>query len=254
MTSEYAFSLNEIDALDTASFVPLYVQLAEKISAVIESRGDEVTGKILPSEFKCTEHFKISRPTVRQAMLDLTRRGLVIRKKGRGTFAAPPKINHDMSHGFEDEMRAAHRNVRFRALEWRRIDAPEHVLRALQKESGAEVWYLRRLRVVDDSPLGIEERFFPLELGNRLSGSDAKFQPMVRLLRKVTGAQVARLNIEVSSSLADREVAGLLKTKAGMPLLVKKLTYLFNGEALAFGTTTFLGEQYQFKFMIDLPI
>lgn len=252
--SEQAFTVSEIDTLDVASFVPLYVQLAEKISTLIQGHGDRGVGKILPSESECVEHFRISRPTVRQAMLQLMHQGLIVRKKGKGTFVAPLKISHDMSHGFEDEMKAAHRNVQFRALEWHRIVAPEDVRRALREERGAEVWYLRRLRIVDGSPFGIEERFFPLELGGRISGSAAKSQPMLSLLQKVTGERTAKLQIEVSSSLADKEVANLLKTKRGMPLLIKKLTYVFNGEALAFGTTTFLGERYQFKFVVDLPI
>ena len=45
---------------------------------------------------------QISRPTVRQAMSYLMSQGLIMREKGRGTFVAPPKLEHDVSHAFEE--------------------------------------------------------------------------------------------------------------------------------------------------------
>jgi GntR family transcriptional regulator, N-acetylglucosamine utilization regulator len=252
--SRHAFSLRDIGGLDSASFVPLYRQLADKISALIETSGGKATGKVLPSELECARHFRISRPTVRQAMSHLTREGLIVRKKGRGTFVAPPNVSHDMAHGFEDEMRAGHRNVQFRMLEWRRVPAPPGLVDVLDVNGDQQVWYLKRLRIVDGAPFGIEERFFPAGLGSMISASDAKSQPMLRLLRKVMHEDQVELDIEVISAAAATEVAKLLKAKRGVPILMKKLTYIFNGRAQAFAITTFLGERYRFHFTVNIPI
>ena len=111
MSEEYAFTVDDLAGLDTASYVPLYMQLAECIAKLIKDQRQRATGKLLPSEAACVQRLQISRPTVRQAMSYLMSQGLIMREKGRGTFVAPPKFEHDVSHAFEDDMHATHRSV-----------------------------------------------------------------------------------------------------------------------------------------------
>lgn len=250
---EHAFSLTEVESLDAKSFVPLYIQLADKLSALIERHGGAAVGKALPSEAECVQHFSISRPTVRQAMDHLGRLGLLVREKGRGTFVAP-RLNHDMSHGFEHEMAAARRNVRLELLAWLQMPPPEAAREALQLDEREEVRFLRRLRIVDDIAVGVEERYFPSPLGDRITEHDARTAPMLVLLRKVTGERCAQLKIEVTSGIAGKALAPLLQVKPVASVLSKRLTYLINGKPLAYGSTTFLSEHYQFRFSVNLPM
>lgn len=252
--AQHAFSLGDVPPLDADSYVPLYMQIAQQISTVIRARGELAVGKPVPSENQCVEHFGVSRPTVRQAMLQLMLDGLIVREKGRGTFVAPAKLSHEMSHGFEDEMKAANRKAEVRLLDWEEIDAPDDVREALDLKAGEVVSYLRRLRCVDGVPVGIEERYFPPHIGARITQAEARSQPMLSLLRKVTAKRNVRVDTEVSSVAASKEVARLLGAKAGAPLLIKRLTYLFEDQRVAYGTTTFLGDQYQFRFSINLPV
>lgn len=53
-------------------------------------------GKILPSESECVKYFKVSRPTVRQAMAHLFSQGLIARGRGRGTFIAQRHVDYDV--------------------------------------------------------------------------------------------------------------------------------------------------------------
>ncbi|MET0387917.1 MAG: GntR family transcriptional regulator [Polyangiales bacterium] len=71
--------------LDTASPLPLYHQLAEVLLAQIRS-GDYGAGHKLPSEHELAAQYGVGRPTVRQATDALIQRGLLIRKRGSGTF------------------------------------------------------------------------------------------------------------------------------------------------------------------------
>lgn len=251
--TEPAFQLAEVEPLDTGSFVPFYVQLAESMSNLIEQAGDRAIGKAIPSEAECVQHFRVSRPTVRQAMSDLARSGLVVKQPGRGTFVAP-RLRHEMAHGFEEEMNAAKRKVQLRLLDWQRVCAPEEVRLALQLEDHENVWRLRRLRKVDGVPVGLEERYFTDVLGKRISSHYAKSEPMLVLLKKATGEHSAQLRAEVTSGIADAELASVLDAKEGVPVLVKSLTYLFHGKPLAYGYTTFLSQYYQFRFSVNLPI
>jgi GntR family transcriptional regulator len=251
--SASAIRLGRVAPLDPHSFVPLYMQLAESLSSLIEHAGESAVGKMLPSESDCVQHFGVSRPTVRQAMHHLTSSGLVVRQKGRGTFVAP-RLRHEMTHGFEEEMKAAQHEVELKLLAWQRVRAPEAVRAALQLAASGKVWRLRRLRKVDGVAVGIEERHFPLALGERISPRDVKFEPMLTLLKKATGRGMARLHVEVASGLADTRLAHALGVKSGAPVLTKSLTYLFDSRPLAYGCTTFLSEYYRFRFSVDLPI
>ena len=71
--------------LNLHSPVPLYHQLADILMERIRS-GEYSPGDVIPSETSMAKHYGIGRPTVRQAMEILVRKGLVTRKRGAGTF------------------------------------------------------------------------------------------------------------------------------------------------------------------------
>lgn len=50
MNDDYAFTLDDLADLDTASYVPLYMQLAEGVAKLIRKRRERAVGKLLPSE------------------------------------------------------------------------------------------------------------------------------------------------------------------------------------------------------------
>src|SRR5580698_3553907 len=69
----------------------LYRQVADSIMAAIQS-GDFKPGARLPSERDLAASFKVSRPTIREAMIALEIRGLVEARQGSGIYitAHPP--------------------------------------------------------------------------------------------------------------------------------------------------------------------
>lgn len=71
--------------LNSAAPTPLYHQLAEEISAQVRA-GTYAPGKKIPSEHELAAQYQIGRPTVRQATDTLIRRGMLVRRRGSGTF------------------------------------------------------------------------------------------------------------------------------------------------------------------------
>lgn len=74
--------------IDHSIPVPVYYQLKLLIRGQIES-GELRPGDKVPTEAELCERHQISRTPVRQAMLELTREGVLTRKAGKGTFVAP---------------------------------------------------------------------------------------------------------------------------------------------------------------------
>ena len=90
MSSSNDLILNAKLSLD--SDVPLYNQLVAIIKRHI-SAGILVPGDLLPSESELCKALSISRSTVRQAIGALESEGLVVRRQGKGTFVAEPKVH-----------------------------------------------------------------------------------------------------------------------------------------------------------------
>src|SRR5260370_21304728 len=75
----------------------LYRQVADTIMASIKS-GEYKPGSRLPSERDLAASFKVSRPTIREAMIALEIRGLVEARQGSGIYITshpPPHIHPD---------------------------------------------------------------------------------------------------------------------------------------------------------------
>src|SRR5689334_25042919 len=64
--------------------IPRYLQIAETLRRELKGEGERI-----PSEHALCARFKVSRPTIRQALDVLVQEGRLYRHAGRGTFATP---------------------------------------------------------------------------------------------------------------------------------------------------------------------
>lgn len=252
MSHDYAFPPERLGSSNTGSFVPLYVQLADRISRLIREQGEKVIGKALPSEAQCAEAFAVSRPTVRQAMDRLLSQGLIKREKGRGTFVTRPRLAHDVTHDFDDEMRLATRRVTYQVLSWGTVKPPPHAVVAFAPSEADGLYLLRRARSVDGEIVGVEERFVPGDIAARFDPGRLDLDSIFELVRQADTEPIARIDVEVSGRVADAEEARLMKLRKGAALLVRTSTFRSpNGRALVHSTTSFAAEHYTFRFAVN---
>jgi DNA-binding GntR family transcriptional regulator len=73
--------------VSAANAEPLYRQIVKRLAADIAIGALKPNGQ-LPTENQLMERFGVSRATVRRAIDDLVRDGLICRHRGRGTFVA----------------------------------------------------------------------------------------------------------------------------------------------------------------------
>jgi len=234
--------------VDPSSPVPLYAQVAARMAAYIENLGDEGIGRQLASENECIRLFNVSRPTVRQAVSELISRGLVRKERGRGTFICDNRLEHDISHIFEEDVRAARRQAEYRLLEHGLAPAGDK----LKEVFGAgtdQVYRVLRLRLVSGRVLGLEERFFPVRFAPFLSEDVLKRDHVFAILRLCTDAgEVSSLNI-VHASMLDEAGARLLDVPLHSQVLVRETTYFVGKDTpVMYGIVTFLADRYQLRF------
>jgi GntR family transcriptional regulator len=241
--------------LERRSYTPLYVQLSDLLAQEIGS-GRILIGQLLPSEAELSERYGISRITVRQAMARLVHERLVRRERGRGTFAIGGKVETQVSQvnrSFEEEMHNLRLPFRVRLLRYERMIPPPGVAATLQIPLGEEAYRLERLRLLRNQPFGIEIRYLPQMIGEKVPREHVRHGSVYTMIQEVLKGPVTRIQFVVSSLPASRSEARLLKTKIGAPLLVREHTYFASEDRpVLAGTVVFRGDLYRFRFEIGV--
>jgi GntR family transcriptional regulator len=87
--------------MNGSSDIPLYRRVEDTVLEEIAS-GNFKEGDLIPSEVELSRRYGVSQGTARNAILNLTQRGILYRKQGKGTFVV-----------FQRPSRKRHRNFRF---------------------------------------------------------------------------------------------------------------------------------------------
>ncbi len=161
--------------LDMGSPVPLYSQLRELLRQRILD-GVYQSHQQLPSELELVARFAVSRITVRQALNDLQREGLIFRIHGKGTFVSKPRAVQSLTRlqGLGEALSTAGFEIRSRVLGHRMVRADAQVAAKLGVAERDEVMQIRRVRCIDHEPMSLDETYLPLEIGRRVVKADLR--------------------------------------------------------------------------------
>lgn len=248
MAQLQAIELASLSKLDTNSFVPLYMQIADQFAEIINGSRDVLSGAALPSEAELVEFFGVSRPTVRQAMAQLLVQNLITRGRGRGTFVAPERIDHDLSRTFEDQIRQANRSVRFKVLNRITELPPKNIRKALRLGENQKVECIRRIRLLEGEVFAYEERYIEAEYASMISKAALETQALYSLICEYAKEPPTSFSLTTRSISASGEAAKILGVEQGAPFLWSEHTYfLASGKPILHGVALFRGDRYQFS-------
>ena len=204
-------------------------EVTEKILATVLAHRN--IDERLPSETALAQQFEVSRVTVREALSSLERRGIIVRKQGRGTFVNPniPDISRIQTHiGTHLELT--------RLIEL--SGSTPHTTLLKHQRGTTEKWIAERLEIADDAPaLSVHKLFsadddpavymiyvVPLELeictDAPLSIEDADPEIQIyQLLADCFGETVAYQVAGIEAEAVNAEIAAQLGCQAGDPVL-----------------------------------
>ncbi|BAS27898.1 GntR family transcriptional regulator [Limnochorda pilosa] len=216
--------MNERVALRHVSPIPLYYQLREALVEKIRREGLNV-GDRIPTEAELQQIYGVSRTTVRQALADLVRDGIIRRQRGRGSVIARPPVQEMLPRlvGLTEEMRSRGRSVRSDVLECRWVEAPPRVRQALDIRPGEQVLLLVRRRYIDDDPVFYVTDYLPARLG--LTPHDDFRGSLFDLMRIKGGVRVVRAEVTVEAVGAGEPEVQYLHVPPGFPLLRNVRTF-----------------------------
>lgn len=152
----------------------LYEQVVDYVEELVAERG-LVPGDLLPTYAELADAVGVSLITVRRALDELERAGKVRRHQGLGTFLARPRILTEptragslLSTLAQGDDGPPAETIDTRILDMRRGLPSADVARALQIRPDAQVWRLRRQRMIDGQPAVVETSIIPVALAPEL--------------------------------------------------------------------------------------
>lgn len=210
-------------------------------------------GESIPTERELCDLFKVSRMTIRHAVDELIQEGLLIRKKGSGTYVSPPKLKHNysklsLSH---DDRLIRNENIVSRVLSLELVNGDAYAMESLEIDEHEYVWKLKRIRMLKNQPMAYETIYFPQKYFPIARKEDFLFSFHDYMIAKCPFPyenNLAQPKVLVESSLAYQNTAKLLQIPVGSALLcIKIVTILGNGLKLNCSINFFPGDSFQFE-------
>lgn len=238
------------NAIDFNSKIPYYLQLIDVIKEKI-SQAEWNPGDQLPSEPNLCEMYSVSRTVVRQALREIELEGLIIRRKGKGTFVAEPKINESLVQkltGFyQDMVDRGHTPITH--VQKNEVEpASPKVARYLNIEPGTQVFNIERLRFIDDEPIVLVTTYLPYELCSELANYDLSDQSLYAVLEKEFGLELSHGRRTIEAVAANEQEASLLQVDECDPLiLLNSVTYLKDGTPIEYYHAVHRGDRSRFE-------
>ena len=220
-----------MSSLSMDSDIPLYSQLVSIVKRNI-SAGTLGPGDLVPSESELCKTFDISRSTVRQAIGALEAEGLVVRKQGRGTFVAEPKVRKrtENVYSFTSEISSMGMTPSSTLLDFEVIVPGADIARMLELSStDTPVYRFTRIRNVNDEPLIMETSFSPQYIYPNLTRELLQTHSFYSLLYGVGIVPTSATDTYEAVVMGQKE-AMLLHCSAGSgAFFVQRRTYNANG-------------------------
>ena len=230
---------------------PLHDQIRRSIEERIES-GELRPGDQLPTEHEYAESLGVSIAPVRQAMLDLAGRGLVVRVKGRGTFVAESALEVPVSllESFTDALRTRGNPCTMDVLDLGPVTDRPDVTARLGLEVGAPVIRLRRAARIHGEVVAILDAHLDGRRFSRLTAIDGfgTGRSLYRTLEQEFQIRVGQANGTLEVLRSNDTQSDLLGVTIGTPvLLARSVTEDADGRPVEVAEVLYRGDRFIFR-------
>ncbi|MCX4372046.1 MAG: GntR family transcriptional regulator [Dysosmobacter sp.] len=206
--------------------VPLYYQLREQIRDNILS-GKWEYGKELPSELRLCETLGLSRATVKQAMDELVREGLIERKRGKGTFVTYQNegINIFAEPSLVKQMEKLGISIHSRVIS--AGEGPlEKDISGYFEENSEDFCKIRRVRYIKNCPMILEENYISKKWARDVLKQNLNTISVYGYLEQVNGIHFDSYHIDIRPALLtteDKQLLGLEDARVQLIILKKDI-------------------------------
>ena len=226
-------------------YVAVRDSLREQIVRGVFAEDDKI-----PSEAALGAQFGVSRVTVRLALDDLRKTGLIESRHGKGYFVRRVQVVQDLGRlqGFGEILAPLGIDVHSEVVELKEVIATADVRKALKIDRGASVTRIVRRRIAGGAALSYDESHFPLDVGRRLKELDLTHVDIFALLERELGVELGYADISLNVITADEALAESLGINRDDALVrIVRLTHDRDGRPIDYEHLYARPDSFQFR-------
>ncbi|MBM7692174.1 GntR family transcriptional regulator of bglA [Peribacillus deserti] len=207
-----------------------YKEIADYLEReILDGKFDKT--KKLPTEDELIKHFEVSRNTIRKAINQLVNRGYIYQVQGSGMFLRERSVTDYINLG---SLRGLTKDLPSKIIETKILAL--HVLKAdevkakqLRCEVGTDLYYIKRLRIVDKEPFSIEVSYFRKDIVPYLNEDIATSSIYTYIIEDLK-LSIGFADKVINCDKIDEESAGVLHVNPLDPaLIIENTVSLTNG-------------------------
>jgi len=229
------------------SGIPLYYQLKEYL---LKEIGDQYhPGDLLPSEAEIEKRYGVSRITVRKAIEELSREGIVIKKQGKGTFVQEEKILYDANiiGSLTQRLEAQNHQLQTQSIEYITITEAHHVKQLLQCDT---LLCIKRSRTLDGIPFALMLNYIDPA---RVPGLQEKInqESLYAFYKEAYNISFYHAEETVEAKAATKEQAKKLHIAEKTPILcLQRLSYDKKNRPVEYSDIAIKADMYKHKIVL----
>ena len=228
---------------------PLFEKVKDDISARIKS-GEYPAGSKIPTEVELIKQYDVSRITIRRAIEELCKDGLLVKNQGKGTFVKERKIFRKIEHNMSFSNSCIVNGMTPSAVVTQRTvltkNSPGRVPHPRLDQDA--ILYIQRVRYADEIPVMLENNYFPFTQYAFLLTDDLE-GPLYDLLKSHGIIVGCSQNSYIDALKADSKQAQLLKIAPGDPLfLLYTEIYDSQNQLIYIGQEYIVASRYRFNY------
>lgn len=226
-----------------------YVEISNDIRKKIID-GNYLPNERLPFEKEICEKYESSKMTVKKALDILVAEGLLVKRRGSGTFVKEinPKERDNLISSTQFRGLSSfyvNHKVESKIIEYKVINPDKNIAKRLLVTEEDFVYKIIRVRVVDGVSVILEEMYMPIQIipglkKQHLYGSIYEY--IERILNLKIKSAHRTITIKKSTEYEEK----LLNVNENDPLgIVEQVAYLDNGQAFEYSIVTHRCEEFK---------
>lgn len=206
----------------------------------------------LPFEKELCEKYNVSKMTVKKALDLLVNDGLIIKRRGSGTFVKDitekeiQRIIEKKQFSGLTTTSIGHK-VTSKVLEFKIINATKEIADILKIEEDEFIYFVHRVRYVDDKAVVIEKTYIPLNLIPGMKLADVK-KSIYGYIKDKLGLNIQSAHSTVRAMKSDELDRKYLNLEKDEPILeIERVAYLDNGKVFEYSFSRHRYDKFEFK-------
>jgi GntR family transcriptional regulator len=223
---------------------PAYQRIQSAIREQIEA-GELKPGDAVASERELAKIHRVSLMTARHALAGLEHEGMVERRRGAGTFVAPPRIHFNKLMSYTEQMASRGMAAASKLVTAKIIESEEEIAARLVLPCSSKIVKIERVRHASEEPFALETCYLPAERFPGLVHEPLGRGSLFMTLEHDYDVSLTYADEEIDATAADVRIAHFLHVPRGAPVMrIRQVIYSSNAKPVIYVVGFYRAERH----------